>query len=441
MFKARRGVIIGLYVATAIPLLAVVGSGIWLYADLYSTSERFHAEIENGGTSLIPLEPSDFSRLNAPAKKEDAAIPYIKVAKEWEEMEEDERVKILSELRLYSTPREVIHPAYEKSFKECAPFIEKLRAVASKPDSSFDRDWNGDTELLEPHYHTTIQFGRLMTAYALTEARLGNYATAFADINNLRKIALHISRDSGLDGLKTHVNLETQALNAAQEIAFLYGDKSNVLEQYDTFVTNRKTRPDLIRNIEGEAMRTIFVLSQSDSFQDRMFSGTKLSIKNETFQHAAAVRMSEFWVSALEQLRAESSDPIACAEAFKVSAKQFANQRSPSRLIPGEIATWNIQRVNLAAALEGRYALAKTSGNLYAYYHREGKFPDSLSEIQHRETDPFNGDSLAYFKLGNGFKLYSVGSNLLDDGGDNESENPTDIIVVLQDGVIATEGI
>lgn len=433
--------IIGLYVATAIPLCAVVASGIWLYSDLYSTSERFHSEIENGGSSLIPVEPTDFARLNTPAKNQDAAKPFLEVAQEWEKLSESHRISLLSELRNYSTPREVIKPIYEKSYKEAAPLVEKLRQVASKPDSRFERDWNGDTELLEPHYHTTIQFGRLLSAFALTEARLGNYSAAFADLDNLRKIALHISRDSGLDGLTTHVNLETQALNAAQEIAFLYGNKPAVLNQYQAFINNRKSRPDLIRNVEGEAMRTIYVLSQPDSFQDRMFSGAKLSIKNQTFQKAAAVRMSEFWIDALDQMKGESTDPIASARSFTLFANQFNKERSPSRLVPAAIASWNTPRVNLAAALEARYALAKTAGSLYEFYHEHESFPDSLSELANRENDPFNGESFAYQKIGNGFKLYSVGSDLIDHGGDVEKDQPRDIIVFLQDGIISTEGI
>lgn len=442
MFKAKRGVIISLYTAMAIPVIAVASFGIWLYADLYSTADRYHSEIENGSSEHIPVQPADFKRLNADTSTDSATKPFLEAAQKWEKLDEETRIETLSHLRLYATPREVIDPTYQRAFSKCEPFIRKLREAANKKDSNFERDWKGEGELLEPHYHTTVQFGRMMSAYALVEARLGNFNAAFADLQNIRKIAQHYSRDSGLDGLALHVNLETQALSAAEEIAFLHGDKSGVMSKFEAFIASQKqTQPDLLRNVEGEAMRTVYVLSQPDSFKDRMFSGTQLSIRNQKFQKAAAVRMFEFWLLAAEKIKAVDQDPIASQRAFNEAFDEFARFRSPSRMIPVEIASWNIRRVDLAAALVARYSLAEAAGKLCRVYHTTGEFPSSLSDAQTNALDPFNDESLAYRKTETGFVLYSVGIDGIDHGGETESSYKRDIILELNQGNISLDGV
>jgi hypothetical protein len=441
VIKAKRGVIISLYTAMAIPIVAVTGFGIWLYADLYSTADRYHSEIENGSSELVPVTPDDFRRLNADAS-DSATVPFLDAANTWEKLDEDTRITTLSHLRLYATPREVIDPAYQQAFSKCEPFIRKLREAASKKDSNFERDWKGEGPLLEPHYHTTVQFGRMMGAYALVEARLGNFTAAFTDLHNIRKVAQHYSRDAGLDGLALHVNLETQALSAAEEIAFLYGDKPGVLSKFDSFIANRKeTQPNLLRNIEGEAMRTIYVLGEPDSFKDRMFSGAELSIRNEKFQKAAAVRMFEFWQSAVSRIKAVDQDPVASQRAFEEAFNDFAKFRTPSRMIPVEIASWNTNRFNLAASLVARYALAEAAGKLCHVYHETGSFPTSLSEAQTNAIDPFNDESLAYRKTDQGFILYSVGIDGIDQGGDPNAATKSDIILELNQGMISIDGV
>lgn len=425
----------------AIPIIAVVGFGIWLYADLYATSDRFQNEIENGGNNLIPVIPSDFKRLNADSNNS-ATKPFLDAATKWEKLDEDERSKALTHLRLYATPREVIDPAYQKAFAQCQPFVQKLRAAAAANDSNFEREWTGDGELLEPHYHTTVQFGRMMSAYALVEARLGNYNAAFQDLKNIRRIAQHYSRDAGLDGLALHVNLETQAISAAEEIIFLYGEKSAVQSQFKEFIASRKaTQPDLLRNVEGEAMRTVYVLSQPDSFKDRMFSGTELSLRNEKFQKAAAVRMYEFWQTAISNIKAVDQDPIASQRAFQEAFEEFSRFRSPSRMIPVEIASWNTRRLDLAAALVARYALAESAGNLCIVFHKTGEFPTSLSQAQSNALDPLNDEPLAYRKTESGFIIYSVGVDGIDHGGDPESNSQRDIILELNQGAISIKGV
>jgi hypothetical protein len=435
----KRGVLIALYVIAGLPVVAVLGSGIWLYTDLYQTSDRFEAEIK-AGNAEIPTEPADFTRISPPSSQ-DATAEIEKAVTNWEKLSEQDRIATLTRVQLYAITPEAPHPTYVLAYNSSIPLINSLRSAADRRDSAFTREWAGDSDLLEPHYHSLIQLARLYCSVALAEARAGSIRAAFDDLHRLRKIAKHYSRDGGLDSLAAHVKIETQALTAANEIAALYGKNPEVLRQFKVFINDRSTQPDLARSMEGEAMRCIYVLSQPDSFQDRMFAGTKLSIKNELFQRAAAVRMSEFWTEALALAKEFAPDPFTMSDSYATVSRAFNEQKSPSRLIPAAIARWNESRIALAGVLEARYALAQTAAEIYRTFHQKGQYPESLNETDSRTFDPYADSPFTYTKTSEGFKLYSIGTNRLDDGGETKrTDPPQDIVLQATQNGITIEG-
>lgn len=77
-------------------------------------------------------------------------------------------------------------------------------------------------------------------------------------------------------------------------------------------------------------------------------------------------------------------------------------------------AVWEEGRARLAG---DRILLA-----LAAYRDRHGDYPESLGELRERlgweiPEDPFSGEDFTYRREGNGFLLYSIGRDLMDDGG------------------------
>ncbi len=59
---------------------------------------------------------------------------------------------------------------------------------------------------------------------------------------------------------------------------------------------------------------------------------------------------------------------------------------------------------------------------LKVYKYEHGRYPDSLQQLQQTldwqlPQDPFSGQDFDYQTQGNGFKLYGIGPNMIDDGG------------------------
>lgn len=436
MVIPKRSVVLFFYAVATVPLAVVLGGSVWLCNDLYGASDRFGQVVENGTSGLVPTDPDSFMRDDAPTGSGDAAPAFTKLAEKWEEIPTDARTKLVADVRLYSMPGDNPRDGFAAAVSKCQPYIEGLNRAAQFPDSRFEREWTGQSDLIEPHYHTTIQFGRLMGSLALADAREGRIDKAFTQLHRLRQIGQHLSRDSGLDGLVTHVNLETLALSAAVEIAMSYGGRDGVIAAYESFLTDRSTRPDAIRNLQGEAMRSVYVLSRAESFDDRMFNGSKLSMRNTVFQRAAAVRMVEFWTNALELAQETGGDPLAVADSYLTADREFAHQRSPSRMIPQAVANWNGPRIEMAASLEARYALSQAISPLLRSFHESGGFPSEIESPL--GLDPYTGNALAYTKTEKGIAIWCTGIDRIQGSGVGDSR---DVSLKIEDGIAFFEGL
>lgn len=111
-------------------------------------------------------------------------------------------------------------------------------------------------------------------------------------------------------------------------------------------------------------------------------------------QHKAAERLEE-----LEKTIAESSNPI-----VEVFIPSFSRARE------------------LDERCRATRCAVHLIVNLFAHHGRTGKFPDSLDELDAPDlgqlrTDPFSGKDFVYGKKGDSFILYSLATNLKDDGG------------------------
>ncbi len=64
--------------------------------------------------------------------------------------------------------------------------------------------------------------------------------------------------------------------------------------------------------------------------------------------------------------------------------------------------------------LEAARRMSQIAFNLYEAKAKNGAFPETAGNTS---RDPFSGNPFIYKRERNGFRLYSVGGNLVDDGG------------------------
>jgi hypothetical protein len=117
--------------------------------------------------------------------------------------------------------------------------------------------------------------------------------------------------------------------------------------------------------------------------------------------------------------------PFPKAESAFADLQHDEESLSRMRVFSHGVADSVATMVSAYAMHEARVALTVTGMALERYRTETGSYPVSLSAISSRipanaGTDPFSGRSLVYAQTGNGFLLYSIGSNLAEDGGYHE---------------------
>lgn len=425
VFVAKRSVLYVLYGVAAVPLLLIVGAGAWLFNDISGTAGRLEDAMLDAAGAQVPVEPGDFARLELPPESKDAAPILAQLDAQWNKISTADRGNLQQALSEKNPSPD--------SLAQARQFTDLLERAASCPDSAIHRDWASSESLVEPYYHSLTESCRLASSYARLRADRGDTGRAFQILSAIRKVGKHVSRDSGFDGMALHIILETIALTAAEEIAFAH---ASAVDDYSRFVQDRSTKPDLVRNMEGEAMRSIYILSEPDSFKDRMFSGARLSIRDQSFQRASAVRMIEFWCRAITAIRPVADDPFQARKKYIEQTAISGRERTPSSLIAATIAEWNQAKLNLNAALEVRYALAQAAIPVFESAHRHGTPPAKLTL---KVSDPYGDAPLQYRRTDGGFVLSSAGR-----GGKPATAGPPgnrSITLTFEDGRATNHGI
>ncbi len=86
--------------------------------------------------------------------------------------------------------------------------------------------------------------------------------------------------------------------------------------------------------------------------------------------------------------------------------------------------------------IDVRYDLTRTALALEAHRIEKGTYPDALTDLVPGHlaalpVDHFDDQPLIYRRAGEGYVLYSVGANGLDDGGTSDDRQTGDIIFSL----------
>lgn len=436
---ARRGLLTGIYVLLAVPAVAIVAFTCWLYQDVYLAAQTLETQREAAAQNDVPTTSEEFARFSRSPASQDAAPILVRLAKDWQDKPEVLRASLVADLRDLATPAGA-HPAEDKSpLERTAAVVVTVRKIAAFPDCVLPREWHAETLKTEPHYHAIVQIGRLVAARSVALARLGQTDTAFQDLDALRILGRHYARDGALDALGVHVLLENLALLAAVEAA-VYSPDPNAPQRLRDFAADRSTQPDLLRAVQGEAVRSVSLLADPKSYDGRTYAGHSLRFGSPVIQRATAARMVEFWARAVPDVRGQTPDPIASRNAYAEAVKAFTSQRSPSRIVPSAVAAWFQNRVDAAATLETRYRLALAAADILAYQRQNNRLPARANDTKANLKDPCSGGSLAYEKTIDGFRVYSVGLDGKDNAGKPRCSEGADTVLAITAKRVSLEG-
>ena len=388
-------------------------------------------------------EPVTLEELAGPKipDNENAALIYARIFKEMEKPQVTEDMKVL---RHFSSEKERQEDPSLWSKARLAvnrnrhllPIIEK---AISRPKCQFPVDWEDGPDAKFPHYAQLRKLSCLLYASSLIDAKAGRLNEAIRSLELGFKINDSLKDESGLLPLLVRASFIRQFSNALRTISTL-GD-INVIQAERLF--DDLSEIDMMnsnhRAMEGERAMGIALLTcmrehptfYSDrNLEPHVYSEAMSRPVERTSGQFLSWRYADdlFYLQAMRRMLENAEIP------YREAVRRGLNDdpEFPRYAIFSAILTPLYTRVR-----SGRdETITEVAGSqillaLVAYKERYNSYPQTLDELREKigwniPKDPFSGGEFIYKRQGNGFLLYSIGSDLKDDGGKEPTKDSHD---------------
>lgn len=311
--------------------------------------------------------------------------------------------------------------------------MDTIAEAARRPKCRFPVKWEDGAAALLPHYSKIREIARWEAADALVKAKYGDMAGSIlaseiglsvsesikdepilisllvrASMVNITLTSLHDSLELGkindsqawqLDAALARIRLDEAFVKA------MIGERAQGLWVFDSL---RKNGPVTMEALTGgdsqQIMQNIPMYLVSRRIGQPIFNADKTCYLRYMGKQIELARKPYYKVAA----DIADFDPATDAPAYAPITKIFCPVFSRARL-GSERGMANI-------------AVTRAGLGVVTYKNKFGTYPQTLSELNAKlgwtlPKDPFSGKDLKYKKTANGFVIYSIGSNMVDEGG------------------------
>jgi hypothetical protein len=410
-----------LMIGTAVLLLVTVAAVAQDEAAQPVAKPDVKAMIEKIRAAGDPISPGQCQPPNVP-DKDNAFLLYKKAAAKLTDAPPavDDAAK-----RLANTPvrewRRADVETLRAHVKKNAEAIELAREGARRPGFRSECQWERGFEMVIPHMSWMRNLARLLCCQARVDLADGRTQDAIGTCADELRIAADASVEPGLIGRLVEIACRDLAMGVVSQIL-------TVTRNADQAELVLRTLTDLAPK---PRLRAAFVLDRAAAID--LFEGIrtgKRTPEDVLGTSKVNIALTPEQIDADEAAYLEKMQgfiDLADKPYYEVGAKAKALDGKPEESAPpqtfGAMLTPALSRVFETDA--GCLALAdvmRTAAAIKVYKLKRLGCPKALSDLVPEllpkiPIDPFAGTPLRYSRLGEGFVVYSVGPNLVDDMG------------------------
>lgn len=322
-----------------------------------------------------------------------------------------------------------------------AGYFGLIEEIASR--SSFRPDWDyslGPTLLIPEVGHARNAANLFLARASLNFKSNQSHSNALKDIENVYVLSEHMAEGQTLINLLTSCAIRGTAFESLEAMnrSGIKSDTFDVSVLDFSIMDFWQSSLDLERLGMGELIFETLLNGDDEAFQALFFDDEasrfrhrKLGLIRWFFEYDYAT-----YLNLMADMREKVGLPmVELEEANDRFEEQMYEAKRNYRMITCIVtpAVFKVQsKLNEA---EARDRLAKVGLALSAYYGANNRHPERLEELvpdflPSLPLDPFSEEPLIYRAVGDGYALYSVGSNCVDDNGFEEqfSYNEGDLI-------------
>jgi hypothetical protein len=404
--------------------------GFGLLTGFGNPEREYRAELAKGVAAGLPENPEDY-QIQTP-DSENAAPEYRAAITAWDRLKTT-NPKLQTRLKDGTTSPTFSAAQAEKDLAQIQPIMAALDRAAKYPNCKFGKQYAKGYFEVFPELAAIKQFTRLRALRAGIYAGQGEFERAWQELYKGAVISQHLASDNPfLIQLLVQISNRAMLVREAERIFTRQGRNPKAAERAENLLRLMGPVPDMKRAIRGEYAFTIATLSLIDDPRQRelvVAYGSSdnpeinvpqkvLDIPSLRFQNQAKVLMQ--LREAYEGLPADSRhthEVMSATTQFdaKLSAKPgIFDLLSAVMLPPLGLAGNAVVRSQVQEDLLRILAMSLSQP-------RGIKIPTNLG------PDPFSAKPYRISQKGSSLRIWSVGPDLIDNGGDPiRSENRKD---------------
>ncbi|GEM_PF-6191551 len=395
-------------------------------------TNRFNAEIAAMKSRGEPTTIADL--LSAPVPDDrNAAVPYLQINSEIDGAGYRSALQVIS--KFPSSPG--AHPSPDKwaeaenALSDLSPLRKRIDEALARPECRFEINTADPLSTLYPQLTTIRQMMQVTRVSALVNARNGRMDAAVEDIRTQIGITQSLKDEPFM--LNHRVRMMLMRMTAESLVAVMeYGDLSedqarrlfDALGEFNLTESCKRAwqgeRVLLLHYSDPRSMRhlissTLYSATGSASAGQRLH-GPLASVYSRTAMKGDMAAYLRYSAAMMDGAGLSYRDA-------KVKGLLDAPRDLPFFAVLSKTVSPVSPQTSLTRyTVETRISQARVLLALQAYRDRYGAYPASMQELRSKlgwdlPKDPYSGGDLICRRQGKGFILYSVGPDLLDDGG------------------------
>lgn len=399
----------GLSVLALIILLVLsIAITFWVF------SRRYNAGLTALRAKGEPMTLADMQKDPVP-DKENAALIYLSVINDLKSPRYSSYAEILdgfSPRKIGSDPK-----AWQDvgdAVKATAPLFADIERAASMPKCRFPQNWSSMAPMPVPQWAGSRRLARICRARAVLSARRGDMSDAVRMVELQFRISESLYDEPLILGFLVRGATAAVASQTLRDIS-AYG-RLPELDAEDLYHLLAQIDPNkgYARSLRGERA---FYLRTWDSMVAYTSGG---SASGRTAGGILMYPDRAVYLSAVQNeiSRVDMSYRDAKSKGLLDPGKRLPMYAFTTKIVLPTYTGGKCVRDLLIAEIRGSQAFLAA----IAYADRCGAYPQSLAEAQTKlgwklKDDPFSGKPFIYKRKGGGFLLYSIGEDLVDNGG------------------------
>ena len=321
--------------------------------------------------------------------------------------------------------------------------IAELRRVAALGGPIYPLDFSNGLDMKMPHLRNVRIAAGLLCAAATIQLAEGNYDEAVHDLIACMQLGDALAQEPVLESQRSRIECHGRAYYVVRQYIDGGDMPPELLAELIGYTSHADNGHAFAESLRGELMMGLQLFSDLQSGDERLYDGKRRSGRIDHLEQSA---LSWFYGSPFGQ-PLMNIDERAYADMMSraADAAELPYYEARDRIAELEQEFWNplIGRVSrdylqkakrkpampqldaafrAQAAHEAQLGLMQIGLLVEQYRAQRGSYPDSLDAIAPSlggslPLDPFTGEQYLYYPSGDICLLYSVGRNLVDDGG------------------------